>query len=488
MIFGMSIGVFAFVIGCLTLVSAFEFINGFHDTANAVAPVIYTKSLKARKAVLIAAIMNFLGVMLGGVGVAMAIIHLLPLDAIGYQSTTFGIVVIVSLLLSAIIWNFATWFFGIPASSSHSLIGAILGVTMILTITPMKGYIKVIPNWEKAIEVIESLLISPIIGFFLAFIIMSLSYKYIKNKYYFSTPSKKKKRVPKLWLRSLLIGTSAWVSFAHGSNDGQKGVGLAVLILVVLVPSLFAINPKVNLNGLKGDISYIENSVNNIDVSKLDTTSKKVIKETITNLSEIKVSIDAGNINKMELREDILTFQKNIKNLSNINLSDNDSMKTYQASIIGSKDTKNENGISLLNDAKFNDSVTSLSKLVDYAPWWIIALISISLGLGTMVGRKRIVKTIGEKIGKTDMNYAQATTSAMITAITISFASLLHLPVSTTHILSSSVAGTMSSGPDAGGVQGDTVKNIVMAWVFTLPITILLSFDIFFVLWYLFVK
>jgi PiT family inorganic phosphate transporter len=190
----------------------------------------------------------------------------------------------------------------------------------------------------------------------------------------------------------------------------------------------------------------------------------------------------------MELREDILTFQKNIKNLSNINLSDNDSMKTYQASIIWSKDTKNENWISLLNDAKFNDSVTSLSKLVDYAPWWIIALISISLWLWTMVWRKRIVKTIWEKIGKTDMNYAQATTSAMITAITISFASLLHLPVSTTHILSSSVAWTMSSWPDAWWVQWDTVKNIVMAWVFTLPITILLSFDIFFVLWYLFVK
>lgn len=488
MIFWIDIGVFVFLIVCLALVSAFEFINWFHDTANAVAPVIYTKSLKAKKAVLIAAIMNFLWVMLGWIWVAMAIIHLLPLDAIWYQSTSFGVVVIVSLLLSAIIWNFATWYFGIPASSSHSLIGAILWVTMILTITPMNWYVKVIPNWHKALEVIEALLISPLIWFLLAFIIMSLSYRYIKSKYYFSVPSKKKKRAPKLWLRSMLISTSAWVSFAHWSNDGQKWVWLAVLILVVLVPSLFAINPKVNLDNLKTDISYIENSVNSIDISKIDKSGQEIVKKTITNLSEIKIVLSSADVNKMELREDILTFQKNIKNLTIINLSGNNSMKTSQASIIWGKEVNNENWISLLNDAKFNDSVTSLSSLVDYAPWWIIALISISLWLWTMIWRKRIVKTIWEKIGNTDMNYAQATTSAMITAITISLASILHLPVSTTHILSSSVAWTMSSWPKAWWVQSDTVKNILMAWVFTLPITILLSFDIFFVLWFLFVK
>lgn len=487
MIFGIDIWVFIFLIVCLTLVSAFEFINWFHDTANAVAPVIYTKSLKAKKAVLIAAIMNFLWVMLWGIWVAMAIIHLLPLDAIWYQSTSFWVVVIVSLLLSAIIWNFATWFFWIPASSSHSLIWAILWVTMILTITPMEWYIKVIPNWHKALEVIESLLISPIIWFLLAFIVMTVSYKYIKSKYYFSVPSKKKKRRPKLWLRSLLIGTSAWVSFAHGSNDGQKWVWLAVLILVVLVPSLFAINPSIDVNGLKNNISYIENSIDFIDLNKLDVNQKQIINDTKANLCAIKTTIDSWKIDKMEFREDILTFQKNIKNLSTISLLNDDSNQVYKASIIWISNL-NSNSDSFVNNPEFKNNVASLSEVVDYAPWWIIAMISISLWLWTMVWRKRIVKTIWEKIGNTDMNYAQATTSAMITAITISLASTLHLPVSTTHILSSSVAWTMSSWPDAGWVQSDTVKNILMAWVFTLPITILLSFDIFYILWFIFVK
>lgn len=488
MIFGIDIGVFIFLIVCLTLVSAFEFINWFHDTANAVAPVIYTKSLKAKKAVLIAAIMNFLWVMLWGIWVAMAIIHLLPLDAIWYQSTTFGIVVIVTLLLSAIIWNFATWYFGIPASSSHSLIGAILWVTIILTVTPMEWYMKVVPNWQKAIEVMESLLLSPLIWFVLAFILMTIAYKYIKSKYFFSVPSKKRKRGPKLRLRSLLIWTSAWVSFAHWSNDWQKWVWLAVLILVVLAPWVFAINPNVNFSDINKNITYIENSLSYINLNKIDKTGKEIIEETKLNLSVIRQAIAAEKIDKMELRENVLSFQKNIKNLSTLNLLTNDSLQVNQASIIGIDNINNDNSTLFVDEEEFNNNVKSLSLLVDYAPWWIIALISISLWLWTMVWRKRIVKTIWEKIGKTDMTYAQATTSAMITAVTITLASTLHLPVSTTHILSSSVAWTMSSWPKAWWVQWETVKNILAAWIVTLPITILLSFNIFYALWFIFVK
>ncbi|NDK07947.1 inorganic phosphate transporter [Candidatus Gracilibacteria bacterium] len=487
MIFGIETGVFIFLVFCLALVSVFEFINGFHDTANAVAPVIYTKSLKPKKAVLIAALMNFLGVILGGIGVAIGIIHLLPLDAIGYQSTSFGIIVLVSLLLSAIIWNFATWYFGIPASSSHSLIGAILGVTIMMTIIPMKGNIEVKPNWDKLKEVIESLLISPVLGFIAALVVMFISYKFIRSKYYFSTPSKKENETPKIWLRSILIATSAWVSFAHGSNDGQKGVGLAVLILVILAPTVFAIDPNIKINDLNGNIYSLERSINTINIDNLKDEDKKIVDKTVKSLASIKETVNSNeSVNKFEFRENVLAFQNSIKKLKDIEALKTNSSLIYSASAIDSENI-NKESIGLANDSEFNKNVDEISKVVDYAPWWIIALISISLGLGTMIGRKRIVVTIGEKIGKTDMNYAQATTSALITAITITFASKLHLPVSTTHILSSSVAGTMCTGPNAGGVSGGTVKNILIAWILTLPVTILLSAGLFYVGWLLFV-
>lgn len=487
MVFWIDVWVFAFLVICLALVSAFEFINWFHDTANAVAPVIYTKSLKAKKAVLIAAVMNFLWVMLGWIWVAMAIIHLLPLDAIGYQWTAFWIVVIVSLLLSAIIWNFATWYFGIPASSSHSLIWAILWVTIMMTIIPMNWDLVVQPNWQKAVEVIESLLISPFVWFILAFWVMFLSYRYIKSKYYFSTPSKKKKRSPKIWLRSMLIATSAWVSFAHWSNDGQKWVWLAVLILVILAPWIFAVNPKVDLSSVKDNIVYVEKSILSIDLTNLEETDRRTINDAYRDLQNMEKTLDAGNADNMVIREDVLAFQKSIKKLKEIESLNEKSSSVYATSVIGSKEINNNKIVSFAENEEFNSHINEISKVVDYAPWWIIALISISLWLWTMVWRKRIVVTIWEKIWKTDMNYAQATTSALITAITITLASKFHLPVSTTHILSSSVAGTMCTWPDSEWVSKSTVKNILMAWVLTLPVTILLSAGLFYVGWLLFV-
>lgn len=487
MIFGIGTGIFIFIVICLALVSVFEFINWFHDTANAVAPVIYTKSLKPRKAVLIAAGMNFLWVILWWIWVAIGIIHLLPLDAIGYQSTSFGIIVLVSLLLSAIIWNFATWYFWIPASSSHSLIWAILWVTLMMTYIPMKWNIAVVPNWAKAIEVLESLFLSPILWFILALSVMYVSYKVIKSKYYFSTPTKNESKAPKLWLRSTLIWISAWVSFAHWSNDGQKWVWLAVLILVILAPTVFAIDPNIKINDLNDNIYSLEKSINTINVSNLKDEDQKIVDKTVKSLAVIKKTVNSKEtVNKFEFREDVLAFQNSIKKLKDIEALKTNSSLIYAASAIDSNNVSKES-IWLANDSEFNKNVDEISKVVDYAPWWIIALISISLWLWTMIWRKRIVVTIWEKIGNTDMNYAQATTSALITAITISLASKYHLPVSTTHILSSSVAWTMSSGPDAWWVQWDTVKKILMAWVLTLPATIFLSAAIFYISWLLFI-
>lgn len=490
MIFGIDIWVFIFLTFCLLLVAIFEFINWFHDTANAVAPVIYTRSLQPKHAVFLSWTMNFLWVILGWIWVAMAIIHLLPLDAIWYQSTWFWIIVVISLLLSAIIWNFATWYFWIPASSSHSLIWWILWVSIAMMYVPIKWDVKVIPNWWKAQEVIESLLISPFVWFFLAIILMFISYKLIKGKYYFSSPDDLDNK-PKTWLRSILISASAWVSFAHGSNDWQKWVWLAVLILVILVPWVFAINPNENIKDKVENISYIQNSINKIKIENLNDNDKKIIIKTKANLESLNntLSSNSKNMDKLKIRLEVLEFQKNMKNLLSIKEDKSPIWTALATSAIDSNKKININNLnSIVSDSNFNKNVESISNLIDYAPKWVIFLISLSLWLWTMIWWKRIVVTIWEKIWKTKMNYAQATTASLMTALTITLASKYHLPVSTTHILSSSVAWSMFVWEKSGWVRWDTVKNILMAWVLTLPVTIILSWTIFFTLWAIFIK
>ncbi|NUJ97560.1 inorganic phosphate transporter [Candidatus Gracilibacteria bacterium] len=471
MLFGLDITTLLLIFICLGLVALFEFVNGSHDTANAISPVIYSHSLKPRRAVLLATVMNFLGVLLGGIGVAIGIIHLLPLEIISEQENLFGVFVVLSLLITAILWNAGTWYLGLPASSSHTLIGSIFGVCLAISFLPIHASEKVDLNWHKIIEVIESLLISPLIGFGLAFLIMFISYKIIKSKRFFSKPEKKE--VPNTGLRSLLIASSSWVSFAHGSNDGQKGVGLAMLILISLAPNTFGINPDVNMLDIKKDISYISQSIeNDINQTKNDEYKQKLIlaQENIKNLLG---SLENQKQEGKNVRTNILKIQENIKNIKK------------EKSLIAQANA-GEIGTSI--DSKdFIIHSDNLSKVIDYAPKWIILLISLSLGLGTMFGRKRIVKTIGKKIGNHKLKYAESASSAIITAMTITFASRLGLPVSTTHIFSSSIAGCMMTGKKPG-VQQDTVKHILLAWILTLPITIVLGGGLFSLFWVLFLR
>ena len=359
---------FLFAWLCLFLVCAFEFINGFHDTANAVAPVIYSNSLSAKKAVMLAAFFNFLGVVVGGTGVAIGIMKLLPLDKIASSGMAFGVSAVLALLIAAIIWNFGTWYLGLPASSSHTLIGSILGVSLVMHYMDTS----VVLPMAKVVSTFESLLFSPVFGFMLAFGAMHVLHLYVRNKDFFSHPGRFWNKYPKTWIKTTLIGSSVLVSFAHGSNDGQKGVGLAMLILIAFFPTMY------DIPGIIGGTEAI--------------------------------------------------------------------------------------------------------------PYWVIIMISISLGLGTMVGWKRIVITIGEKIGKDKLTYAQATVASLMTAATIQAATYLHLPVSTTHIMSSGVAGTMAHEHGKNWLQGGTIKSILLAWVLTLPVSTVLAGTIFWVLQAIFVK
>ncbi len=456
----------------LLLVCAFEFINGFHDTANAVAPVIYTKSLSPMRAVLLAAFFNFLGVSLGGIAVAMGIIHLLPLDIIANQPIAFGVSVVLSLLIAAIIWNFGTWYLGIPASSSHTLIGSILWVSLAMYYIDSSV---VIPT-TKVIDTFKSLLISPVIGFLLAFGAMHALHLYVKNGDFFQHPGRFWNKYPKTWIKTSLIGSSIFVSFAHGSNDGQKWVGLAMLILISLLPASFAINPHIDIAEVRKSIHTVQTRFDEIDLTKVSESDALMIRNTKDHIRSIEAVLGKDTIEakeKVSVRKHILKMQKDYKVLS-----------TEPLTFIPKANAADVWTNSLQDIA---DDIAIISSVTDYAPWWVIAMISISLGLGTMIGWKRIVITIGEKIGKEKLSYAQGTVSSLMTAATISSASHLGLPVSTTHILSSGVAGTMAHEHGKWGLQGGTIKSILMAWVLTLPISTLLAAVIFLTLNALFV-
>jgi inorganic phosphate transporter, PiT family len=415
--------------------------------------VIYTNALKAKHSVILAAIMNFTGVLVGGITVAMGIIHLLPLETIASSPLIYGVCVVLSLLITAIIWNLGTWYLGIPASSSHTLIGSILGVS--IAIWYLGGDT---PSWGKAVDAGKSLLLSPLIGFGIAFSAMYILHRLAKRREdAFDTPGKIFHHQPDLWNRLILIVSSAWVSYEHGRNDGQKGVGLVLLILMAFLPATFAINPEFNIRTLQDDVIKISVEVAKIDTASLEKNDAITVNSLQKNVATLETEIQASTVDRQKIRSSILRIQKEYKSLS-----------SKQISMIPSANATDTTG----NLTEISDNVASLSKATDYAPWWVILMISTSLGLGTMIGWKRIVVTIGEKIGSEKLNFAQATTGAIITAFTIRAASDIGLPVSTTHIMSSSIAGTSSYEHGRHGLQFQTIKNILMAWILTLPITI----------------
>lgn len=472
MIFWIDLGVILLLVACLLLVCIFEFVNGSNDTANAVSPIIYSHSLKPKRAVLLAAIMNFLWVTLGWVGVAMSIVHLLPLDIISERWSTFWICVVVSLLLTAIVWNSWTRYLAIPSSSSHTLIGSIFWVGIAMSFLPIVSENTVSLNWSKITEVIESLLLSPIIWFWLAFVVMTLAYKFLKKKDdILDTP--KKKESPELWLKTILIWASSWVSYAHGSNDGQKWVGLATLILICLLPSYFAVNPKVDVVSLKPDIVYIQNALGS-EINAIPLwTAKDNVSRIQTHMNNLISAIDNPSSPRADIRTAILLIQRDIKDI-NWNVA---WISQEQSSAI----------IATVNSTEFQTHLSALYNAIDFAPWWIILMISISIGLWTMLGRKRVANTLWKKIGNHKLNYAESTSSALITALTITVASRLSLPVSTTHVFSSSIAGCMMTGKKPW-VQKETIKHILMAWVLTLPSTIVLSWTVFSIVWFIFLR
>ena len=449
----LTMGQGVLLVVCLFVGLGFEFVNGFHDTANAVATVIYTNSLPARPAVLLSGALNFLGVWFGGIAVAMGIIKLLPVEILVAEGQSAGLAMVLALLLAAITWNLGTWYFGLPASSSHTLIGSILGVG--LANSWLVGRFGEGVNWHKAQDIGLALLVSPLVGFGLAASLLLLLRLIVRDPRLFD--SHRVGVSPPWFVRSLLVFTCGGVSFAHGSNDGQKGVGILMLILIGIVPTGYAIN----LDASHSELAATLEAANAIEITLDSHTSEHGAEKA----SEIRGHLDKlrGLLDGKDSPEDIAPEHR---------------FEVRQAILLADKgltklDEHGDLSLSEADEATLSSQRSDLRQITEYAPTWVMMAIALALGVGTTVGWRRIVITVGEKIGKTHLTYAQGACAEVVAMSTIWLSSNLGLPVSTTHVLSSGIAGTMVA--QRSGLQMSTVRNVALAWVFTLPATILLS-------------
>jgi len=465
----------------LVFVLFYEAINGFHDTANAVATVIYTRAMRSQLAVAMAAIFNFLGVLLGGLSVAYAIVHMLPTDLLLNMGSAHGLAMVFSMLLAAIIWNLGTWYFGLPASSSHTLIGAIIGIGLTNALMTGTSVVDAL-NIPKVINIFASLIISPIVGLVVAGGLIFLLRRYWsgtkKRARIHLTPAEREKKdgkkKPPFWTRIALILSAIGVAFSHGANDGQKGIGLVMLVLIGVAPAGFV----VNMNASGYEITRTRDAVNNVETffQQRPELLQKVANnaEQLTPEAMAAVEFHCHPANTMNALDRTKTMLNGIESYDKLSVEQRGQLRRIMLCISDTTDKVakmpevNAEDQRLLKKLK-----TDMLSTIEYAPVWIIMAVALALGIGTMIGWRRVATTIGEKIGKKGMTYAQGMAAQMTSAVSIGLASYTGMPVSTTHVLSSSVAGTMVV--DGGGLQRKTVTNILMAWVFTLPASILLS-------------
>jgi len=458
----------------LFIALSFEFVNGFHDTANAVATVIYTHSLEPNIAVIWSGMCNLAGVLLSSGTVAFAIVTLLPVDLILQVSSGAGFAMVFALLIAAILWNLGTWWFGLPASSSHTMVGSIMGVGLAnQVLNPHSGTSGL--DWEQAIRVLKALLISPVVGFGLAALLILLSKALIKYPALYEAP--KEKKPPPFPIRALMVLTCTGVSFFHGSNDGQKGMGLIMLILIGTVPTAYALNHAVSPMEIQSFIAASEQAGHILD-RHVDPNGilGSDAREEVTEYIRTKQLQPDTILALRELVEDLNHEVALYKVFKSVPAKDQTNIRNdmYVASEAIRLMQKNHNpAFTADENAALANYKTKVDKSTKFLPDWVKVAVALALGLGTMVGWKRIVVTIGEKIGKEHLTYAEGACSGLVAMATIFAADRFGLPVSTTHVLSSGVAGTMTA--NGSGLRMSTVRNIAAGWVLTLPVAALLS-------------
>jgi PiT family inorganic phosphate transporter len=508
----------------LLIALAFEFVNGFHDTANAVATVIYTHSLEPHIAVVLSGICNLLGVLLSSGTVAFAIITLLPVELILQVSSGAGFSMVFALLIAAILWNLATWWFGLPASSSHTMVGSIMGVGIANQLLNGRAATSGI-DWDQASKVLKALIVSPIVGFCCAALLLlfakGMAQSTWKRRFIclalaagsatlartltesiwivtaagvgmlvvswlvalwlanypaiFEAP--RGQEPPPMPIRAIMVANCMGVSFAHGSNDGQKGMGLIMLILIGTLPAAYALNHNIT----SGDVqSFMAASaqVESILERHIDPRaelgsnpqsevadyirSRQLQPDTVLALHTVIWSVNHDVERYKTIRAIPPQEQANVRN----------DMYVAAEALRMMEKSKNP-AFTPAESVAIKAYQTRLDKTTKFIPDWVKVAVALALGLGTMVGWKRIVITVGEKIGKESLTYAQGASAGIIAMGTIFAANTWSLPVSTTHILSSGVAGTMAA--NGSGIRYTTVRNIAAGWVLTLPAAALLS-------------
>jgi PiT family inorganic phosphate transporter len=462
----------------LVIALGFEFVNGFHDTANAVATVIYTHSLEPNVAVVLSGVCNLAGVLASTGTVAFAVITLLPVELILQVSSGAGFAMVFALLIAAILWNLGTWWLGLPASSSHTMVGSIIGVGIAnQLLNPHTGTSGV--DWEQAVKVFKALIVSPLVGFVAAALLLWLSmivFKWILNfPALYEAP--KDNLPPPFFIRALMVLTCAGVSFFHGSNDGQKGMGLIMLILIGTVPTAYALNHAVSAHDMQAFVTASDQASQILDryidarVS-LPVDARSQVTDYIRTKQMQPATIPALRQLIAEVNHEVVLY----KAFKSVPAQDQSNVRNdmYLASeAIRLMQKSGQPGFTAQENAALSAYKGRVDKAIKFIPDWVKVAVALALGLGTMVGWKRVVITVGERIGKDHMNYAQGASAGLVTMGTIFAANTWGLPVSTTHILSSGVAGTMAA--NGSGIRFTTVRNIATGWVLTLPAAALLS-------------
>jgi inorganic phosphate transporter, PiT family len=457
----------------LLIALGFEFVNGFHDTANAVATVIYTNSLSPNLAVVWSGFFNFLGVLFSTGAVAFGIVSLLPVELILQVGSGAGFAMVFALLIAAILWNLGTWYFGLPSSSSHTLIGSIIGVGLMNQLMAANPTGTSGVDWSQATKIGETLLVSPLIGFSAAYLLLTILKATIKIPALYKEPEGNKP--PPLWIRGLLILTCTGVSFFHGGNDGQKGMGLIMLILIGTVPTAYALNRTMH----EEDVSHfiaISGQAQSVLSHYGSGTAPDDPHAAVLDLVRTRSVTPQGVSALSALAQSVSTQVKQYGSLdkvpagSMVNIRNDMYLVSEGLRLMGKDKSLN---VSDADKKVLGAYKTQLDHSTKFIPTWVKVAVAIALGLGTMIGWKRIVVTVGERIGKTHLTYAQGASAEIVAMATIGAAEMYGLPVSTTHVLSSGVAGTMVA--NHSGLQWATVRNLLMAWVLTLPVSIALA-------------
>lgn len=480
----LAVGVFFFLGLALIIALGFEFVNGFHDTANAVATVIYTHAMPAPLAVVWSGAFNFLGVVLSSGAVAYSIVTLLPVDLILHVGSAAGYAMIFALLLAAVIWNLATWWAGLPNSSSHALIGSVLGVGLMNQILSQDAGTAGV-DWAQAEKVLLALLVSPLLGFAGAFLLLLVLKRVARDPALYREPEGN--QPPPRGIRALLVFTCTAVSFAHGGNDGQKGMGLIMLILIGCAPTAYALNRTMPESATAAFVDsaiasqrVFERQAGNVPVDAAaaratltESLRKRHVDGPTTFASLVALSSDVTRRIRSygSLRKVPAAATPNLRN---------DMYLVLDASKLVTADEGMRTRLSVAEMDIVKAHTARLEQGTRYIPAWVKLTVALALGLGTMVGWRRIVITVGERIGRTHLTYGMGASAELMAASTILLAEQFGMPVSTTHILSSGVAG--ASVANGAGLQRRTVRNMALAWVLTLPAAMLMAGGLYWIL------